>query len=137
MTKAVDGGVEAKEVYFTTNMQNHHGGMIVVNDCLYGANGGNGGGFLSCLDFKTGKVLWRDRGAKKGAISFADNRLYLYTEDGELVLIEPNEKKLVERGRFQPPDRSEAPAWTHPVIANGVLYIRDQDLLLAYKVKAN
>ena len=118
-------------------MQNHHGGMIVLDGCLYGANGGNGGGFLSCLDFETGKVLWRDRAAKKGALSFADNRLYLYTEDGELILIEPNRKKLIERGRFQQPDRSNSPAWTHPVIANGRLYIRDQNLLLSYQVKAN
>ncbi len=137
LTRTDDGKIEAKEVYFTSNMQNHHGGMIVVDGCLYGANGGNGGGFLSCLDFKTGKVLWRDRDAKKGALSFAHNRLYLYTEDGELLLIEPSKKKLVERGRFQQPDRSESPAWTHPVIANGKLYVRDQDLLLSYNVKAN
>jgi len=133
--KKADG--KAEEAYFTSNMQNHHGGMIVIDGCLYGANGGNGGGFLSCLDFKTGKVLWRDRGAKKGALSFADNRLYLYTEDGELMLIEPNAKKLIERGRFQQPDRSESPAWSHPVIANGKLYVRDQNLLLCYDVKAN
>ncbi len=125
---------QANEVYFTSNMQNHHGGMIIHEGCLYGANGGNGGGFLACLDFSSGKVLWRDRDAQKGSLAFADNRLYLRTEDGALILIEPNAKEFVERGRFQQPDRTESPAWTHPVIANGKLYVRDQSLLLCYDV---
>jgi len=135
LTKEPSGEIKADEVYFTSDMQNHHGGMIVIGGCLYGANGGNGGGFLSCLDFETGKVLWRDRDAKKGSLTFADDRLYLYTEDGTLMLIEPNKEELVERGRFEQPDRSDSPAWTHPVIANGKLYVRDQGLLLCYELK--
>lgn len=125
---------QAEEVYFSPNMQNHHGGMIVHDGCLYGANGGNGGGFLACLDFSSGKVLWRDRDAPKGSLAFADNRLYLRTEEGVMILIEPNATEFVERGRFEQPDRSESPAWTHPVIANGKLYVRDQGLLLCYDI---
>ena len=53
-----------------------------------------------------------------------------------MLLIEPNPKEYVERGRFEQPDRSRQPAWAHPVIANGKLYIRDQDVLLCYDVKA-
>jgi outer membrane protein assembly factor BamB len=120
-------------------MQNHHGGMIVLDGCLYGANGGNGGGALICLEFKTGKVLWDQRlenRAPKGSIALADGRLYYRTENGTMLLIEPSSKQYVERGRFEQPDRSEAPAWPHPVIANGKLYIRDQDLLLCYDVRA-
>ncbi|MBN2290801.1 MAG: PQQ-like beta-propeller repeat protein, partial [Pirellulales bacterium] len=128
--------VKAEEVYFTTRMQNHHGGMIVFDGCLYGANGGNSGGFLSCLDFQTGEVLWRDRKAPKGSIALADGRFYYRTEDGTMLLIEPNKEKYVERGRFDQPDRSESPAWTHPVIANGKLYVRDQDILFCYDLKA-
>jgi hypothetical protein len=60
----------------------------------------------------------------------------LRTEDGELILIEPNREQFVERGRFDQPDRSELPAWAHPVIANGKLYVRDQGVLLCYDVKA-
>ncbi len=55
------GGVKAEEVYFTKKMQNHHGGMILLDGCLYGANGGNEGGSLVCLDFQTGNVLWDGR----------------------------------------------------------------------------
>ena len=136
LKRNADGTIEAEEIYFTTRMQNHHGGMLVHDGCLYGANGGNGGGLLTCLDFKTGDTLWRDRKAPKGSLAMANGQLYLYTERGTMILIEPNREKLVERGRFDHPGRSNSPAWTHPVIANGKLYIRDQDLLLCYDVKA-
>ncbi len=136
LAKDSTGKITAKEVYFTSNMQNHHGGMIVVDGCLYGANGGNEGGFLTCMDFQTGEVLWRDRQAPKGALLLADNRLYLRSESGTVILIEPSKVGFVERGRFEQPDRSEAPAWSHPIVANGKLYIRDQDMLLCYDVLA-
>jgi outer membrane protein assembly factor BamB len=131
-----DNGVKAEEVYFTRSMENHHGGMIVLDGCLYGAHGGNGGGNIVCLDFKTGKVLWDERAVPKGSVALADGRLYYRTETGTVLLIEPNAKEYVERGSFKQPDRSRAPAWAHPVIANGKLYIRDQDVLLCYDVKA-
>lgn len=137
LTKKDDGKFEAEEVYFTTRMQNHHGGTIVVDGALYGANGGNGGGMLACLNFQTGEVFWIDRDAPKGALAFADGRLYLRDEEGPLLLIEPSKDRFIERGRFEQPDRSSSPAWAHPVIANGKLYIRDQDLLLCYDIQAN
>ena len=141
LSKDVNGGVKVEEVYSTRKMQNQHGGMILLDGCLYGANGGNEGGFLVCLDFKTGNVLWDERDdaerrAPKGSVALADGRLYYRTEKGTMLLIEPNPKQYVERGRFDQPDRSQQPAWTHPVIANGKLYLRDQDLLLCYDVKA-
>ncbi|MFO1499827.1 MAG: PQQ-binding-like beta-propeller repeat protein [Verrucomicrobiota bacterium] len=141
LAKDASGGFKAEEVWFSRKMQNHHGGMIVVDGCLYGANGGNEGGALVCLDFKTGNVLWdqRDdpeRRAPKGSLALADGRLYYRTEKGPVLLIEPNGKQYVERGRFDQPDRSEQPAWPHPVIANGKLFLRDQDVLLCYDLKA-
>lgn len=129
-------GVKADEVYFTKDMQNHHGGIILLDGYLYGANGGNGGGNLVCLDFKTGEVAWKERDVPKGSIALADDRFYYRTEDkGTLLLIEPSPKKYIERGRFEQPNRSHAKAWTHPVIANGKLYVRDQDVLFCYDVK--
>jgi outer membrane protein assembly factor BamB len=139
LSKDGHGGVKAEEVYFTRRMQNHHGGMILLDGCLYGASGGNEGGFLACLDFATGKVLWDERderGVPKGSVALADGRLYYRTENGTMLLIEPDPKHYVERGRFEQPDRSRASAWPHPVIANGKLYLRDQDVLLCYDVKA-
>jgi outer membrane protein assembly factor BamB len=139
--KSDDGAIAANEVYFSKKMQNHHGGVILYDGCLYGANGGNDGGALVCLDFRTGNVLWNerddpDRRAPKGSIALADGRLYYRTEKGTILLIEANPKQYVEHGRFEQPDRREQPAWAHPVIPNGKLYVRDQDLLFCYDVKA-
>ena len=141
LSQGESGGVKAEEVYSSRKMQNHHGGMILLDGCLYGANGGNEGGALVCLDFRTGNVLWDEHDdaehrAPKGSMALADGRLYYRTEKGVVLLIEPNPKQYVERGRFDQPDRSKLPAWAHPVIANGRLYLRDQDLLLCYNVKA-
>jgi hypothetical protein len=66
----------------------------------------------------------------------ADGRLYYRTENGPVLLIEPNPKQYVERGRFEQPERSRELAWPHPVIANGKMYLRDQDMLFCYDVKA-
>jgi outer membrane protein assembly factor BamB len=141
LSKDGKGGVNADEVWFSRKMQNHHGGMILFDGCLYGAIGGNGGGDLICLDFKNGNVLWdgRDlpgRPAPKGSLLLADGRLYYRTEKGTMLLIEPNSKEYLERGRFEQPDRSKEPAWPHPIIANGKLYLRDQDNLFCYDVRA-
>lgn len=108
---------------------------MLVDGCLYGSNGGNAGGYLVCLDWRTGEVLWNERdrdkrGVPKGSVSVADGRLYYRTEDGTVVLIEPSATEYLERGRFEQPERRRPPAWAHPVIANGKLYLRDQDLLL-------
>ena len=138
LSKEADGSIKANEVWFSKKLQNHHGGVILYEGCLYGANGGNGGGALICLDFKTGNVLWNQRTegrAPKGSIAFADHRFYYRCEDGTMLLFEPSPKEYIERGRFPQPDRSESPDWAHPVIANGKLYLRDQDVLLCYDVK--
>jgi outer membrane protein assembly factor BamB len=140
LSKAANGAIKAEEVYFSDRMQNHHGGMILHDGYLYGANGGNSGGYLVCLDFQTGNVLWDERRgekrAPKGSVALADGRLYYRLEDGTMLLIEPSPKQYLERGRFAQPERSRKPAWAHPVIANGKLYLRDQDMLLCYDVNA-
>ncbi len=141
LSKDAAGTIKAEEVYFTKDMQNHHGGVVVVDGAMYGANGGNEGGFLVCLDFKTGKVLWNERDsgqrrAPKGSVALADGRIYYRTEQGAMLLLEPNPSQFTERGRFEQPDRTPQPAWAHPVIANGKLYLRDQDALFCYDIKA-
>jgi outer membrane protein assembly factor BamB len=139
LSPQADGGIKADEVWFSKRMQNHHGGVVVVDGALYGANGGNGGGALICLDYKTGDVLWDARSSgkvPKGSVALADGRIYYRTEEGPILLIEPSRKEYLERGRFDQPDRTSAPAWSHPVIANGKMYIRDQDSLYCYDIKA-
>ncbi len=141
LSQDAEGGIKAEEVWFSRNMENHHGGVVLVDGTLYGSNGGNAGGYLACLDFKTGDVLWDERQpdkrrVRKGSVAVADGRIYYRTEEGELILIEPSRSEFLERGRFMQPDRTRQPAWAHPVIANGKLYVRDQDVLFCYNVKA-
>jgi outer membrane protein assembly factor BamB len=141
LIKNPTGEFAAEEVWFSKSMENHHGGVILHDGALFGANGGNGGGYLACLDFKTGEVLWNEadrdkRRVSKGSVAFADDRIYYRTEEGPMILIEPSRKEYLERGRFNQPERTDKPAWAHPVIANGKLYIRDQDTLFCYDVKA-
>jgi outer membrane protein assembly factor BamB len=138
LKKGADGGVTAEEVWFSRQLQSHHGGVVLFDGRLYGAHGGTEGGNIVCFDFKTGQQIWSERAerrAAKGSIALGDGRLYYRIEDGTMLLLEPDAKQYVERGRFAQPDRTRSPAWAHPVIANGKLYISDQDVLFCYDVK--
>src|SRR5207247_11168753 len=90
LNKNPAGEFTAEEVWFSKSMENHHGGVILQDGALFGANGGNGGGYLACLDFKTGEVLWNERDSdkrrvSKGSVAFAGDRIYYRTEEGPIV----------------------------------------------------
>jgi len=135
LSKDDKGGITATEVFFSRNLKNHHGGIVEVDGYLYFSREP---GILSCVELKTGKVMWGERQPGKGAVVYADGRLYCRSESGKgtVYLVDASANGYVERGRFDPPDRTREPAWTHPVIANGKMYLRDQDTLLCYDVKA-
>jgi outer membrane protein assembly factor BamB len=125
---------KAEEVYANKDMVNHHGGVVLVGEHLYGHSDSKG---WVCMEFKTGKVVWSNRGVGKGSVSFADGMLYTRSEgrQGTVALVEATPNGYQEKGRFNQPDRSTQNSWPHPVIANGKLYLRDQNLLLCYDVK--
>jgi alcohol dehydrogenase (cytochrome c) len=112
-------------------MQNHHGGMVLVDGYLYGSNEGR----LCCLDFATGKTMWQNDRPGKGSIAYADGRLYYRSEHGPVTLVEAISQEYVEHGRFDPPKKGNGPTWPHPTIANGKLYLRHADLLFCYDIK--
>jgi outer membrane protein assembly factor BamB len=122
--------VMAKERYFTKQMQNWHGGVILLDGCLYGADDNQ----LACLEHKTGNVKWSDPTCGKCLLLYADGRLYCRSERGPISLVEATSAGFKLHGRFEQPERSSKSAWPHPVIAGGRLYVRDQDLLLCYEV---
>lgn len=127
---------QAEQVWANKVMVNHHGGVVRVGEHLYGYSDGKG---WTCQEFQTGKAVWQDKTKlDKGAIACADGHLYLRGEGGAgtVVLIEATPEGWKEKGRFDQPNRSEARSWPHPVIANGRLYLRDQDVLLCYDLKA-
>lgn len=125
------GGIRAKEVYFTRDMRNHHSSSILVDDHLYGFSSA----ILTAMQFNTGQVAWRDRSVGKGSLAFADDRLYLYSEGGTVGLAEANPAGYREHGRFQF-KTGNLPTWSHPVVSDGKLFLRDQDTIYAYDVRA-
>ena len=123
--------ITASEVYFTREMRNHHASSVLVGDHLYGFSSA----ILTAMKFDTGQVAWRDRSVGKGSVVFADDRLYLFSDNGVVGLAEANPAGYKEHGRFEIRTGS-LPTWSHPVVANGKLYLRDQDTIYAYSVAA-
>jgi len=134
-----DDKVEAREVYRNKVMKNHHGGVVLLNGHLYGHSDPNG---WVCQEFATGNQVWLEKNRLgKGSLTCADGQLYCYSErDGTLVLIDASPDGWNERGRFTIPEQTKLPRkqgqiWTPPVVANGKLFLRDQDLLFCYDIR--
>jgi outer membrane protein assembly factor BamB len=123
--------VRAREVYFTREMKNHHASSVLVGDHLYGFDSA----ILTAMKFDTGEVAWQNRSVGKGSLVYADERLYLYSEGGVVGLAEASPIAYREHGRFQL-KTGRLPTWSHPVVAEGKLFLRDQDRLYAYDVRA-
>lgn len=128
------------DVWQNKVMVNHHGGVILKDDCLYGYCDGRKGGW-TCQDLKSGEAVWNDsKKLGKGAIAYADGKFYCLSEQkGEVVLLDASKDGWKEGGRFtlSPQTENRSPRgkiWVHPVIANGKLYLRDQELIYCYDV---
>ena len=126
-------GIDAKLVYKTADMANHHGDMVIADGFVYGSHDP---GVLTCLDLSNGDVKWKHRSVGKGAVTYADGRIYLRGEQGAVALVEATGAEYRELGQFDQPHRSQAASWSHPVIAAGRLFLRDQGTLLCYDLKA-
>jgi len=124
-------GVAATEVYFNRDMRNHYSTAVLIGDYLYGYSSR----ILTCMNFQTGEVAWQDRAVGKGQVIAAEGLLYLLSEEGVVGLAEATPEGYRERSRFSIP-HGEYPTWTLPVIANGRLYLREQDTLYAYEISA-
>ena len=120
----------AEEIWFSKDMRNHHSSSVLVGDHLYGFSSS----ILTAIKFDTGEIAWRDRSVGKGSLVYADGRLYCYSEQGVIGLVEATPTGYVEKGRFRI-QQGNLPTWTHPVVAGGRLYIRDQDTIYAYDVR--
>jgi outer membrane protein assembly factor BamB len=135
--KVKEGSVEPEQAYFEPKLPTAIGGSVKVDDYLYGTTGQA----LLCVDFTSGQIKWEDRAIGPASLCYADHRLYLHGENGEVALVEPSSESYREKGRFAPPDQPKRSngmekAWAYPVVANGRLYIRDLGSLWSYDVSA-
>ncbi len=133
------GGIQANEVYFlkAKTLQNHHGGMVLLGDYVYGGHDHNKG-FPFCLEVKTGKMVWgpeRGPGDGSAAVLYADGHLYFRYQDNTMALIEATPEGYHLKSSFHLPKGTSSPGWQHPVIHQGRLYIRANDQLYCYDIK--
>jgi outer membrane protein assembly factor BamB len=128
-----------EEVYTNRNLANHHGNVVLLDGHAYGASEGKG---WVCLNLESGELAWAERKVPSGSVTYADGRLYCYSErDGGMTLLEASSKACNVVGRFAPPRQSaqrrpKGQVWTPPVVANGKLFLRDQELVFCYDVRA-
>lgn len=132
------GDVRADEQYFLNGrtFQNHHGGFVVVDNHVYGGHGNNNG-LPICVELRSGKVAWgpsRGPGSGSASVCYADGHVYFRYEGGDVALIEATPSRMTVKSSFKAP--VSTPSWSHPAVTGGKLYLRDQDQLLCYDVKA-
>ena len=136
--------VKELKAYNKAALNNHHGGMVQVGDFAYFGHDQNNGKPV-CVDLINGDIKWgperspaaaKDTDRSSAAVLFADGLLYFRYDNGTMVLIEPSPVSLKVVSSFKETERSGKDSWPHPVIVSGKLYLRDQDKLTCYDVKA-
>jgi outer membrane protein assembly factor BamB len=129
-------GLKAEEVYFLTPKQfeNHHGGVVLVDGYIYGGDGQNRGAPV-CLDMMTGNIMWKEDpiGKRSAALLYADGHLYFRYEKGLMALVEATPERMNVKSTFK--ISGKGPSWPHPVILDGKLYLRYDDVLYCYDVR--
>jgi outer membrane protein assembly factor BamB len=130
--------MDVEEVYFLPweVFNNHHGGVVLVGDYLYGGSGQNQG-VPVCIEFQTGKIAWRQDdppGTGSAAVLYADGNLIFRYQNGLVALIEATPEAYRLKGTFRTAVK-KGNSWPHPVVFDGKLYLRDQDTLMCYDVR--
>ena len=137
LMKNADGTIKPEELWYEQKFDNHHHGLVLVGDYVYGTSSG---GSWFAINFLTGEVGFSVRpkdAAEQSAVHYADGLIYALTQDSRTVILwEPNPKEFIERGRFVLPNEAEGKSWAHPVVLNGKLYLRHAQYLYCYDVKA-
>jgi len=130
-----DGKATLKELWRTKELDNHHGGVILINNNLYGSSTVKNSNQLVCLDWETGKNKFMNKDTGKVSFTYADGMLYTLSIDGLVSLVLPTSAGHKQISSFNIPEGGEGKSWTHPVVCNGRLYIRHGDFLYAYSVR--
>jgi len=138
MVKIADDGKSVNVAWTDSVLDVHHGGVVLVDGYIYGSNWlNNGNGNWCCIDWNTGEKMWEVPWKCKGSIISAEGMLYIYDEKkGNAGLLKANPEKFDLVSSFQVTQGVSGPFWAHPVIHNGVLYLRHNNALMAYDIKA-
>jgi outer membrane protein assembly factor BamB len=131
-----DGEVGVEVVYpLIKELGNKHGGGVLVGDYLYGDSEDRGIPYRA--ELMTGEIKWKSRGAGRDSASIvaADGHLYIHYADGTMTLVKASPEAFEEVGHFQLPGSGDRPSWSHPVILDGKLYIREGDVIVCYDVR--
>lgn len=138
LSAAGNDSVQVEEVYWleANQMQNKHGGMVLVDGYVYSGTG-NGDGLPICVEFESGEKSWgpvRGEGSGEASMIYADGHLVVRRDDGTVMLLKANPESFDLVNSFMP-EFQQGKSWAHPVIANGKLYLREQGTLLVYDAK--
>ena len=136
MYEILPDGQGAKFLWANKVLDPHHGGIVEVDGRVYGSNWQNNtAGKWACLDWDTGETIYEEAWGNlgKGVTIYADGKLYLYEERrGTLALANPGEKfDIISSFRF---DFGTKEHWPHPVISDGVMYVRRGNTLAAFDI---
>jgi len=127
-----DGGKAVEQVWKNPEMDNQMGSAIRIGDCVYAS--GHKHKFWFCVDWGTGKTRYKTHDLGECNVISADGMLYAYSEKGQMCLIKPDPDKFVMVSSFKVVYGTDQ-HWAHPVIYDGVLYLRHGDALMAYKIR--
>ena len=126
-----DGRFVVEQVWKSDLLDNHHGGVLLLDGHLYGAGHEARGWF--CLDFQTGNKRWQTNG--KGSLTYADGMLYCLDERGAISLVKATSERWDEVSSFRLPRGGKGLYWGHPVVCGGRLYVRHGEKLFAYDLR--
>ncbi len=128
--------VSVQHVWESDELDSQHGGVILVDGYLYGSAHQFSGARWICLDWETGQMQWRERGVGRGSLTYADGMLYLFSERSRVGLARATPEEFDLISEFRLPPGGQGASWAHPVVIGGRLYLRYDDRLLAYRVRA-
>lgn len=125
-----------QEVWRSNEMDNHHGGAVLVDGHVYGSSCIYNHQKWICLDWKTGEKKYAARGVGKGSLTSAEGLLYTLSERRVMGLVRATPAGHQVVSQFTIPSGGRGASWAHPVVCGGRLYIRYDQYLYAYDVRA-
>jgi len=132
MFRLKNGGRSIEKVWDLADIDSRIGAMVKIGNYVYGS--GDAHKYWFCVEWKTGKIKYQDKTIATGVTIAADGMLYCYSDKGEMALVKVNPDKFDLVSQFKITMGTDQ-HWAHPVIYQGVLYVRHGNTLMAYKVR--